>query len=470
MNLILGAGLSGLSASYHLGHQNCRILEKRRHAFGHVASEYRNGFTWDEGPHVSFTKSEYVRALFAESVQGEFLEYPVRTANYYQSHWIDHPAQSNLYQVPEPLRSACIESFLLEEQRTYAGEPKNYQEWLNRSLGKVFAQTFSAAYTRKYWTRSPEDLTWKWVGPRVFRPKKEDILGGSRAPLPAQTHYITSVRYPVRGGFESFAKKLAQGAQIRLRSEVTRINLSEKFAIIADRQRVNFAKLINTLPLPVFVGMCENVPVAVREAAESLCCSSILLVEVEVAHPTVRPENWIYVYDESKWSTRINCTELLSPNNAPMGATGIQVEVYFSKYKPQQVSDDEIARQVVAELVEMGLIQPSLLSETRLLAADNLPTSLWGPPGTIRWTTRKVGWANVIFDHSREPALDLIFGWLEQFGLGREEDDLDPFTDWTKDRMASPSNALFMAGRFGQWKYFWSDDCVLRGRRLSLTL
>ena len=26
---------------------------------------------------------------------------------------------------------------------------------------------------------------------------------------------------------------------------------------------------------------------------------------------------------------------------------------------------------------------------------------------------------------------------------------------------------LALAGRFGQWKYYWTDDCVLRGKKLS---
>jgi hypothetical protein len=48
--------------------------------------------------------------------------------------------------------------------------------------------------------------------------------------------------------------------------------------------------------------------------------------------------------------------------------------------------------------------------------------------------------------------------------LCRETDDLDPATDWAK--ATQPTGALIMAGRFAQWKYFWTDDCVLRGRCL----
>jgi protoporphyrinogen oxidase len=44
MILILGAGLSGLSCSYHLGHERGLILERSSHAFGHIHSEIRDGF------------------------------------------------------------------------------------------------------------------------------------------------------------------------------------------------------------------------------------------------------------------------------------------------------------------------------------------------------------------------------------------------------------------------------------------
>jgi len=26
---------------------------------------------------------------------------------------------------------------------------------------------------------------------------------------------------------------------------------------------------------------------------------------------------------------------------------------------------------------------------------------------------------------------------------------------------------VILAGRFGQWKYYWSDDCVLRGKQIG---
>ena len=447
--LIIGAGLAGLSASYHIGHSNCLILEKNTYPFGHIHSELRNGFTWDEGPHVSFTKNEYVRELFAESVDGNFEEHEVCTSNYFKGSWIGHPAQSNLYQIPEPLRTQCLDSFLASRSDLEnASEPEDYQQWLYQAFGPVFAEAFPAAYTRKYWTLDPRKLTTEWVGSRVFRPAVADVLAGSKGPLERQTHYIKKIRYPSKGGYQAFATKLEQGANVRLSTEVVSIDLDKKIVYTSDGEVIAYNRLINTITLPIFLRAIKDVPAFVTEASDKLLCSSILLVNVTAPHPTLRPENWMYVYDEDKYSTRINCTELLSPNNAPKGHTGVQVEVYQSREKPLMESKSHIAKSVVGELAEMGIIDLDL-------AGDRLDVH-----------TKDVPWANVVFHKQTAPALDCIFEWLTNYGLKREQDDLHPLTDWDSVTPVEQSG-LALAGRFAQWKYYWTDDCLLRGKQLS---
>jgi protoporphyrinogen oxidase len=451
MNLILGAGLAGLSASYHIGHDRCLVLEKSTYPFGHLHVEFRGGFTWDQGPHVSFTKHDYVKSLFADGVDGDFDEYDVQTANYYRGDWIDHPAQSSLYQVPEPLRTQCLKSFLESRNLASLASPANYQEWLDVAFGPVFAREFSAAYTRKYWTRDPAAMTTDWVGGRVFSPKVEDVVSGSKGPLGRQTHYVTKVRYPRRGGYQSFARKIAAGSQVKLGAKVVRIDLSNRQVWTASGECFAYTRLINTLPLPVFVELCAQATPEVIDAARQLSCSQLLLVNVTAPHPTRRRENWMYVYDEDKYSTRINCTERLTAGNGPSGSTGVQVEVYYSRHRPLREKPDEVATAVKSELAEMELIDPAALDS-----------------GQVSHFTVDAPWANVIFDHQTRPALEQIWSWLEQFGLSREGDDLNPLTDWGRlDDNKQCFGTLIFAGRFGQWKYFWTDDCVLRARMLA---
>jgi protoporphyrinogen oxidase len=441
---ILGAGLAGLSCSYHLGHKNCILFERNSYAGGHIYSHRHDGFTWDEGPHVSFTKHPYVRNLFEQSVQGDLLEYEVKVSNYFRGAWIPHPAQSNLYAVPEPNRSNCLDDFL-KTRNTITNEtaPSNYADWLQQAFGETFANTFPTPYTRKYWTCDPQELSTDWVGARVFYPEVDAVIQGSReAPLTA-THYITKVRYPSHGGYIAFGAKLLAGARIHFDHDVAQINLKERVVSFVNGKQHHYEKLISTLPLPELIRVAIDVPTDVRQAAEALCCSTLLLVNVTANHPAKHPYHWLYVYDEDKLSTRINHIELLSPHNAPAGKTGIQVEVYASRYKPFPASHSEIARTVVDELQEMGLI-------------DTLESV----------HTHCIPYANVIFDHRRRAAQNTVFSWLEQFGLQREDDDLEPMTMWEKVKPQSPGG-LALAGRFGQWKYYWSDDCVLRGKQLA---
>jgi protoporphyrinogen oxidase len=445
--VIIGAGLAGLSASYHFGHDCCVVLERTHRPFGHIGSVQRHNFTWDEGPHVSFTKNNYVRELFASSLEGEYREFDVKVSNYYRGSWIDHPAQVSLHQVPEPLRTKCLESFLKSRQENseIGRPPVNYQQWLEKAFGPVFANTFPSAYTRKYWTREPRDLAVSWVGERILYPDIEDVLTGAQRPLGRNANYITTVRYPKNGGFQQFARGLASGADLRFGVEPVRIDLVERRIWLSDGSEMSYKRLVSTIPLPVFLKLLPERPACVEEAQRQLLCSELRLVNVTAGHASRRPETWFYIYDEDKLSTRVNLTEHLSPFNAPEGATGVQVEVYASRHRPFHLSKDEMAKQVQRELTEIGVIDSSCV---------------------LGCTLVEVPWANVIFDHETRPSLECIWSWLEQFGLERESGDTTPLTNWSQvpDRVGS----LAFAGRYAQWKYYWTDDCVLRGRVLAL--
>ena len=357
-----------------------------------------------------------------------------------------HPAQSNMYAIPQPLRDACLKDFLeSREQAKDANKPANYAEWLKAAFGQTFYQEFPRAYTNKYWTVDPAMLTTDWVGERVFLPNIEEVKAGYLKPLDKQTHYISKVRYPKNGGYFSYADRIKDGINVAFDKELSFISFKDKQILFSDYSKVDYQELIVTIPLPELI-LRSDAPESIKLAAKRLSCSSVLLVNITTNHPTALDYNWMYVYDEDKYSTRINCTELLSPNNAPQGKSGIQVEVYFSKYKPLDESIEGIADKVCKEMIEMGLIEDSA--------------------SIINYHTKWVQWANVICDHERRGALDEILNFLSQYGLARNMQDLNPMTDWNS---YTPSNegTLHLAGRFAEWKAYWTDDCVLRGQNIK---
>jgi protoporphyrinogen oxidase len=423
---ILGAGLAGLSTSYHLDHVGATVFEAKDYYGGHVHSETRGGFTWDDGPHISFTMNEYVKNLFSECVDGEYEELAIRAVNYYQGKWIDHPAQTCLYQVPEPLRTRCLESFLETANKEHE-PPKNYEEWLHQAMGPVFADTFPAAYTRKYWTTEPRDLDIDWIGQRVLRPKVEDVVAGSKGPLPPEMYYVDSrsPRYPSKGGFLSYCHMLADGADIRYGMKVEQIDLGSRLLRFADGSELSYERLVSTIPLPYLIDRSIDAPGDIRESASLLRSTHFYRIDVAVNHPRRREEIWYYVYDEDKVSVRLSVMERFAPSNAPAGKTGIQVEVYGGASKPLPPDKEKVIQQVIDELLEMGLVaSPSAIEYVQCTLV---------PTGQI------------VYDLNRRAVLRHVNQFLERHGVLR-------------------------VGRYSEWKYLMTDACVLGGRRAARAL
>ena len=230
-NLVLGGGISGISASYHIGHDKCTVLEQGDYSLGILESRTIDGYTWDQGPHVSFTKHDYVKQLFAGNVNGQYEEHAVSPVNFYKGVWLDHPVQSNLYQLPDDLKDRCVASFLDERNKERDEEPllDNYQEWCNFSLGAEITSEFIAAYTRKYWTVEPNELTTDWIGPRVHVPNTDDFLAGAIGKSTGKNHYISTIRYPTSGGYQSFVEPLLNNSNILLNHREPVLNIRNLF-------------------------------------------------------------------------------------------------------------------------------------------------------------------------------------------------------------------------------------------------
>ena len=450
MYTIIGAGLSGLALADHFKKNNIEfeIFEGKAHGGGHIYSEKINGFTWDEGPHVSFAKSDYVKNYFANNCSEEYLEFPTTPTNYYKGVWIPHPAQTNLYAIPLTLRLKIIEEMKeLKETSPTSSTPKDYREWLCRNFGETFTQHFSEAYTLKYWTTPAENLATDWIGKRVYKACAAEVIQSADGPLDKQHHYINSVRYPKKGGFYSYIEKVEKTIHVAYQKKVSFISFDNKQVMFEDGSKVDYINLVSTLPLIELI-IKSDAPDEIKLEANKLNCTELLIVNVIADHGTVIPNQWIYVYDTNMYSTRINFTELLSPHNGIKGQTGIQVEVYFSSYKTASEDYESIAKKVILELISMKLIEKE--------------------SSIISYHTKYIKWANVIFDNQRRKAQEIIFDWLTTKGLKREYDDLEPMTTWD-DKLIQPIQLgeIILAGRFSQWKYFWTEDCVLRALFIS---
>ena len=248
---ILGAGLSGLSVAYH--YKGKSVIYEKSDGIGGVASTKEDGgFLYDYGPHALFTKDPYVIELLTRRTSA--LEKIAKPMNTFKGREFPHPALFNLYKLTRQERYKILKDYI-ESYKNFnsAGKPKNYAEWLVKTQGKYFAESYTAVYTRKFWQTDPKNLTIEWVGKRIPAPSIDDALKGAFGLNESRGYYFDKFKYPKRGGFGSFSnfwQDRAKDITINLGKEVILIDVENKILRFRGGASAFYDVLVSTLPLP----------------------------------------------------------------------------------------------------------------------------------------------------------------------------------------------------------------------------
>lgn len=425
---VLGTGMAGFGAWHRLREEphDVVLYDKNSYFGGHTASwVFPPGFTFDHGPHVSFTKDERVRDMFARHVDGEFEEVQYRVNNYWRGHWVPHPAQCHLYGLPADLVTRAITDFVQQGEQPET-PIENYADWLLAAYGRTFADEFPGVYTRKYHTTPASNLTIDWIGPRMYRPTLEEVLRGALAPEAPNVHYVTGFRYPSRGGFVTYLCRWASVASIVLDHEAVAVDNRTREIRFHNGRVERYDHLISSIPLPELIGMLPDVPADVLTAASNLACTGCVLVNLGVSRPDISDAHISYFYDPEIVFTRMSFPYLMSPHNAPDGTSSMQAEVYYSaKYQPLEGSPQDYIEPVIRDAIRCGILK--------------------SPDEVVYRGAMSCEYANIIFDHDRAAALERVHGYVAELGIA-----------W--------------CGRYGDWDYIWTDQAFQSGERAADTV
>jgi protoporphyrinogen oxidase len=422
--VILGAGVAGLGAANRLFENGIEstVYEKNSYIGGHAASFKTDEFIFDDGPHISFTKNKRIQNLLEVNVNHQYEVIQAHTNNYWKGYWIKHPAQCNLYGLPEKLRVDILFDFITAQTRE-AGEIRDYKDWLFGNFGKRLAETFPVQYGEKFHTTTAQNMTTEWIGPRLYRADLREVLQGAFSNQTPDVHYVNHFRYPSRGGFVSFFEPFAEKSNIRFDYELVELDLVDRKLKFANGEEAHYDFLISSLPLPELIPMISSVPDDVLAASTKLACTTCVIVNIGIDRSDISEAHWTYFYDKNFVFTRLSFPHMQSPKNAPSGAGSIQAEIYYSnKYRPLDRPPESFIKPVIRDLKRCGTIQEN----DKILFSD---------AGLIPY-------ANIIFDLDRPHALAKIHKYL---------DDID----------------IFYCGRYGEWGYHWTDESLISGENAA---
>jgi len=422
---IIGAGMAGFGAAHRLHAEGMAstIYEKKPYYGGHTASFVFEGkYTFDDGPHISFTRNERIQRLLAGNVDGDYQTIQARVDNYWRGRWIKHPAQCNLFGLPPALVTDII-CDMVDARAQERGEPANYEEWLVAAYGRTFAETFPMQYGRKYHTAEAALMSTDWLGPRLYVPDLREVLAGALSAVTSDVHYVSHFRYPSHGGFVSYLHPFVATTKLQLGREIVEVDASARQLRFADGEVAGFEHLISSMPLPELVPKITGVPDRVRRASRRLACTSCVTVNLVLDRDDLSDAHWTYFYDADVFFTRLAFPHLQSPHNVPPGMGAIQAEVYYSaKYRPMDRAPEGCIDPVIADLRRCGVIRDD---------------------DTILFSNATVApYANVIFDHDRAAAVETVHAFLDEVGI-------------------------VYCGRYGEWGYQWTDEAFISGENAA---
>jgi protoporphyrinogen oxidase len=420
--LVLGAGLTGLTAAYCL--HRCGIpvtvLEKSGQPGGTLGIGKWEGFSFDAGIHVLHGRDPDVLFFLEEELGIPMVETCRRAFFEENGKVFPYPFQLNTYCLTLPERLQIFLQMLTPRR----GSISNYGEFLKQNFGSVLCQRFFYPYAEKFWTVNPRELTTEWVTTRVPRPSLSERVQGLFGEVKGNFGPNAFFRYPQRGGISSLAESLAGRLEEKIiySTEVSRIDPESRIVTCANGKTYDYNVCISTLPLPLTVRLLYPTDAEMNRNASRLRYTSIISLSVGIRGEIPHDYHWIYFPALWEPMARVHFPGNISDDTVPAGCYSLQIEValrgpVISPEMPPGFWEGCLGR--LQNLGVMGDRNNLLFTKERLIEP-----------------------AYVIYDHYRMKHLPRIFK-----GIGEK--------------------GIIPAGRFGEWNYNWMHDSILSGKRAA---
>jgi UDP-galactopyranose mutase len=307
---ILGAGLAGLSAAYHLNGPHM-ILEKDPRVGGLCKSVNISGYVFDYAPHILFTRDDYVMTLFEGLLKGNLYRHTRRSYIYLKDAYVRYPFEANLNALPEDIIQECIDGVMNRETT----EPTNFEEWIYATFGDGIAKHYMIPYNRKTWKYDLSKMNIDWIRGRVPSPSVEEMKKGAAGTLRKDYGPNAEFMYPKHGGIGALANRLSEGLNVSPDSEVVEVKPSAtevrvKYRKEGEIKETASEKAISSIPLPELIRILHDPPEEVIKAAAALAYNSLICVNIGVKRPDIIDKHWLY-FPEEKFIPRQLPHELL---------------------------------------------------------------------------------------------------------------------------------------------------------------
>lgn len=419
-NIIIGAGISGLSFGYFTKKPYI-LFEQSNQVGGLCKSIKEDGFTFDYSGHFIHIKDSGVKNLLEKLISKKFLTIHRNASIYTKKSFIPFPFQANLYYLPEKERQECIDGIKKRKNfKIYNDMP--FINWSKAMFGDGITKYFMQPYNEKLWNYDLTKLTASWTAPFVPKPDAESILKYAYTKNETDYGYNSVFYYPDKNGcgeiINGFYKQLKNN--IIKNAKAQEIDYKSK-TVFVNGKYFQYSNLISTQPLTELINQLKNAPANIIKSAKQLHHTSVRCINIGVKYKKEIPKNikdkhWIYIPEKKYPFYRVGIYSNVSSKLAPKNSYCLYVE-YSGKDNTFLNCQDTIKH-----LINLGIIG----IDDKITTANIID----------------MPYAYVIFDKNRQKILNSITKFLN-------------------------SHDIYSIGRYGAWEYSFIEKNITDAKKLA---
>ena len=416
---ILGGGITGVALQRFLDHDSV-VLEAADHPGGLCRTFFKDGFGYDLGGHILFSKNEEIND-FVDSLLADNLNRCKRANKIlYGGKYVKYPFENDLGSLSLEDNYECLIGYL---QNDFSGEVKNLRDWAYATFGKGIAEKYFLPYNEKIWNISADRLGLDFVE-RIPKPPVEDVV---RSSLGIDTEgYLHQLyfRYPTEGGVQSMVEALIDDdSDIVCNYRVQSIRRSGDGWEVSDGTEVHsFDHIIVSFPIHEAIGCFEKVPKPVLDAIDGLRYNSMRVVLVAVGNESLMDKSAIYIPDPSVVTHRVCYMGFFSERLVRPGTSSLIAEVTTNPGDGvHELTDEELVARVITDLDRIGVLEASAVIVTDV---------------------QRLKYAYPVYTTEYRQNRAVMHQWFNDIGVD-------------------------LCGRFAEFDYINSDECLRRAKELA---
>ncbi len=418
--LIVGAGLTGLSAAYHLG-SDYIILDKDTVVGGKSKTwRHSSGTHFDITGHWLHISHPYVKDLIFQLLDGKIKQIERKARIFSHNCYTRYPFQANTYGLPKEIIKDCLVGFFEAQLQKATHTTHNFKDWLLHTFGKGICDNFMFPYNEKFWQIDLAEITQNYASRYIPRPKIEDVIAGALGLSQEEMGYNAKFYYPEKGGIGAIANAFEKSLKIKTDCGVTlaSIDILNKIAKIDNGRMIQYEHCISSIPLPLLIQKI-HAPQNIQSCSDTLKSIYITYWDILVKNTSYQKEDyhWIYFPENQYPFHRVGSYSAADSDAVPS-----------KEYRSYYVETSHLHRDSMKS------------SQSKILQALNDLGTLLKNDEIVEIRQSTIDQAYVIFDHHYAENREILLQYLKE-------------------------HQIHSIGRYGGWQYNAMENSIMDGKR-----